>query len=84
MDPTAEDKTLEKIMELVEEQARQRKWSTEEVEIIEGWIKAGRALRALGWLGGLLKPMLIGAGAIIAALAAIRLGLIDWLGVGKP
>lgn len=75
MDSRAEDRLEKELLQLAAEVSKQRKWSEDEVKILESWIKAGRALAALGWLGGLIKPIVIGAAAVLAALIAIRLNV---------
>lgn len=62
-----------KVKKMVEE----IKTSTDEIVKIFGSIKGG--VRVLGWCGHGVKWLLI----ISAGAAAIKLGLVTWLGIGK-
>ena len=60
-------------------------FSRDEAEVLIEWAKFMMAWKTLGKWGGSLKQVILFFGGALALLAALRLGLLDWLGLhGVP
>lgn len=57
-------------------------FSRDEAEVLIEWAKFMMAWKTLGRWGASLKQVILFFGGALAFLAAIRLGLLDWLGIG--
>lgn len=57
-------------------------FSRDEAEVLVEWAKFMMAWKTLGKWGASLKQVILFFGGALAFLAALRLGLLDWLGVG--
>lgn len=60
-------------------------FSRDEAEVLKEWAKFMIAWKTLGRWGASLKQVILFFGGALAFLAALRLGLLDWLGLhGVP
>jgi len=57
-------------------------FSRDEAEVLIEWAKFMMAWKTLGRWGASLKQVILFFGGALAFLAALRLGLLDWLGLG--
>lgn len=57
-------------------------FSRDEAEVLKEWAKFMIAWKTLGRWGASLRQVILFFGGALALLAAIRLGLLDWLGIG--
>lgn len=57
-------------------------FTRDEAEVLKEWAKFMTAWKTLGRWGASLKQVILFFGGALAFLAALRLGLLDWLGVG--
>jgi len=58
-------------------------FSRDEAEVLIEWAKFMMAWKTLGKWGASLKQVILFFGGALAFLAALRLGLLDWLGIGN-
>lgn len=76
------------VMERLAEALREEKtddvvvFSRDEAEVLKEWAKFMMAWKTLGKWGASLKQVILFFGGALALLAALRLGLLDWLGIG--
>lgn len=61
-----------------------RDWTSAEIEALDAMISMWRGFKALGFLMGSVKTIIIWIGVFAAALIAFRSGILDWLGLGAP
>lgn len=83
--PTPEHDDLNPIDRLelrVDELRRRREWTPDEIEALVSMIALWRGFKALGFLFGSIKQILIWIGVFAAGVIALRSGLLDWLGLG--
>lgn len=60
-------------------------FSRDEAEVLKEWAEFMIAWKTLGKWGASLKQVILFFGGALAFLAALRLGLLDWLGLhGVP
>lgn len=60
-------------------------FNRDEAEVLKEWAKFMIAWKTLGKWGASLKQVILFFGGALAFLAALRLGLLDWLGLhGVP
>lgn len=60
-------------------------FTRDEAEVLKEWAKFMLAWKTLGRWGGSLRQVILFFGGALAFLAALRLGLLDWLGInGVP
>ncbi|UXN73359.1 hypothetical protein N8D56_21165 [Devosia sp. A8/3-2] len=57
-------------------------FSRDEAEVLKEWAKFMIAWKTLGKWGASLRRVILFFGGALAFLAALRLGLLDWLGLG--
>jgi hypothetical protein len=57
-------------------------FSRDEAEVLIEWAKFMMAWKTLGRWGASLRQVILWFGGAVALLAAVRLGLLDWLGIG--
>ncbi|WP_449511814.1 hypothetical protein [Devosia sp.] len=57
-------------------------FSRDEAEVLIEWAKFMMAWKTLGRWGASLRQVILWFGGALALLAALRLGLLDWLGIG--
>ncbi len=57
-------------------------FSRDEAEVLKEWAKFMIAWKTLGKWGASLRQVILFFGGALAFLAALRLGLLDWLGLG--
>ncbi|UXN74526.1 hypothetical protein N8D56_05130 [Devosia sp. A8/3-2] len=57
-------------------------FSHDEAEVLKEWAKFMIAWKTLGKWGASLRQVILFFGGALALLAALRLGLLDWLGLG--
>lgn len=79
------------VMERLAEALREEKpddvvvFNRDEAEVLKEWAKFMIAWKTLGRWGASLKQVILFFGGALAFLAALRLGLLDWLGLhGVP
>ena len=58
-------------------------FSRDEAEVLIEWAKFMMAWKTLGKWGASLKQVILFFGMALGLLGAIRLGLLDWLGIGS-
>ena len=56
-------------------------FSRDEAEVLKEWAKFMMAWKTLGRWGASLRQVILFFGGALAFLAALRLGLLDWLGI---
>lgn len=78
-----EASAVAKLEAVVEEMQKRHAWTDEEVAVIQSMIKMWRGALALGIVFGATKQILIWVAIFAAGLAAIRSGMLDFLGIGK-
>ncbi|WEK04581.1 MAG: hypothetical protein P0Y65_20795 [Candidatus Devosia phytovorans] len=60
-------------------------FTRDEAEVLKEWAKFMMAWKTLGRWGASLRQVILFFGGALAFLAALRLGLLDWLGIhGVP
>lgn len=57
-------------------------FSRDEAEVLIEWAKFMMAWKTLGRWGASLRQVILWFGGALALLAVIRLGLLEWLGIG--
>tara|TARA_R110000851_G_C13102466_1_gene568867 strand:- start:5710 stop:5988 length:279 start_codon:yes stop_codon:yes gene_type:complete len=57
-------------------------FTRDEAEVLIEWAKFMMAWKTLGKWGASLRQVILWFGGALALLAAVRLGLLDWLGIG--
>lgn len=57
-------------------------FSRDEAEVLIEWAKFMMAWKTLGKWGASLRQVILWFGGMLALLAAIRLGALEWLGIG--
>jgi hypothetical protein len=80
-DHEPEATAVAKLEAVVEEMRKRHVWSDDEVAIVQSMIKVWRGALALGVLFGATKQILIWVAIFAAGLAAIRSGMLDFLGI---
>lgn len=56
-------------------------FTRDEAEVLKEWAKFMMAWKTLGRWGASLRQVILFFGGALAFLAALRLGLLDWLGL---
>lgn len=73
---------IERIEKRVDDLRLRKEWTPEEIEALVSMIALWRGFKALGFLFGSVKQILIWIGVFAAGVIALRSGLLDWLGIG--
>lgn len=81
MDAQAE--LLKRLEELIKrgEEPETLTFNKEEIKALQEWARFMMAWNTLGRWGASLRQVIIFFGGALAFLAALRLGLLDWLGI---
>lgn len=74
---------IAKLIAAVEEIRSRRTWTPEELRALEDVINFVRGARAVRWLFGSGFQILLFIGAGVAAVAAAKAGLLEWLGIQR-
>ena len=84
LDPEAERRLLARIAEALGEEKPDEVvvFTRDEAEVLQEWAKFMMAWKTLGKWGASLRQVILFFGGALAFLAALRLGLLDWLGLG--
>lgn len=80
----AEQNVIQRIADALNEEKADEViiFSRDEAEVLKEWAKFMMAWKTLGRWGASLRQVILFFGGALAFLAALRLGLLDWLGIG--
>ncbi len=81
----AEKNVIQRIADALNEEKPEEVivFSRDEAEVLKEWAKFMMAWKTLGRWGASLKQVILFFGTALGLLAAIRLGILDWLGIGS-
>ncbi len=81
----AERHVMERLAEALREEKTDDEvviFNRDEAEVLKEWAKFMMAWKTLGKWGASLKQVILFFGAALAFFGAVRLGLLEWLGIG--
>lgn len=81
--PDAEARLMARIAEALQEEKADDVviFDRDEAEVLREWARFMMAWKTLGRWGASLRQVILFFGGALAFLAALRLGLLDWLGI---
>lgn len=80
----AEQNVIQRIADALNEEKADEViiFSRDEAEVLKEWAKFMMAWKTLGRWGASLRQVILFFGGALVFLTSLRLGLLDWLGIG--